>query len=135
LANIFSAGIAKPRVATHLSQDQAQQEGPCWKNCFLRKGVYPFWSVPAPGHLVHRISGHLQGTQRTLHGILEPLVSIKQLLSQSNHTGPETALITEAENLARPGSLVTSGQHQHQITLGEESSNTLKVSRGVSKQS
>jgi hypothetical protein len=38
MANTFSAGIAKPRGATHFSQDQAQQEGPCWKNCFFKKG-------------------------------------------------------------------------------------------------
>ena len=38
MAKTFSAGIAKLRVATCCSQDQAQQEGPCWKNCFFKKG-------------------------------------------------------------------------------------------------
>ena len=35
-----------------------------------------------------------QGTLRTLHGILRPLVSGTQLLLQSNLLGPETALIS-----------------------------------------
>jgi hypothetical protein len=28
------------KLVTCFSRDQAQQEGPCWKNCFLRKGVF-----------------------------------------------------------------------------------------------
>jgi hypothetical protein len=39
MAKIFSAGIAKPKVAYTLAENQAQQEGSCWKNSFLRKGV------------------------------------------------------------------------------------------------
>jgi hypothetical protein len=79
-------------------------------------------------------SQHPQGPQKTLHMILGPLVSGAQLLFQSNRTGPETALIMEAENQAGPGSQVPSGQCQHRVTLGLESSDTLKVPRGLSKQ-
>jgi hypothetical protein len=38
MAKYFSAGIAKQRVATGLSQASGtQQEGPCWKNCSLKE--------------------------------------------------------------------------------------------------
>jgi hypothetical protein len=59
-----------------------------------------FQSTPALGYLGHRVSGHMQGPHKTLHGILRPLVSGTQRLLQSNLSGPETALIREAENLA-----------------------------------
>ena len=67
--------------------------------CLIRKELLPFWSVPAPGHLERGVSGQPQGLQSTLHGISGPLVSGTQLLFQSNRTGPETALIREAENV------------------------------------
>jgi hypothetical protein len=38
MANTFCAGIAKPRMAKGFSQDQAEQEGHCWKKCFFKKG-------------------------------------------------------------------------------------------------
>ena len=60
----------------------------------------PFRSMPAPGYLGRRVWGHTQGNDRTLHRVLRPLVSGTQLLLQSNCTGPETALIREAENPA-----------------------------------
>jgi hypothetical protein len=41
-----------------------------------------------------------QATHKTRHGILRPLVSGTQLLLQSNRSGPETALIKEADKLA-----------------------------------
>jgi hypothetical protein len=75
--------------------------------------------MPALGHLERGVARHPQGPQRTLHGILGTLVSGTQLLFQSNHVGPETALIREAEN---PGSQVPSSWRQHQVTLGSESS-------------
>ena len=67
--------------------------------CLIRKELLPFWSVPAPGHLERGVGGQPQGLQSTLHGISGPLVSGTQLLFQSNHMGPETALIREAEKL------------------------------------
>ena len=48
--------------------------------------------MPALGHLERGVARHPQGPQRTLHGILGTLVSGTQLLFQSNHVGPETAL-------------------------------------------
>jgi hypothetical protein len=94
--------------------------------------IWPFQSLPAPEYLGSRVSGHLQGTHRILQGILGPLVSGTQLLLQSNHAGPETALIREAENPARSGGRVPSGPHQHQGTLGMESEDTRKVPTGHS---
>jgi hypothetical protein len=65
----------------------------------VKNGVMgPFQSIPAPGYLGQGVCGHPQGTHRTLHGILRPLVSGTQVLLQSNHEGHETALIREAEN-------------------------------------
>ena len=52
----------------------------------------PFLWAPALGHLGHGVCRHPQGSQKTLHGILRPLVSGTQLLFQSNHSGPEIAL-------------------------------------------
>jgi hypothetical protein len=69
-------------------------------NNLIKNGVQPFWSAPALTHLGHGVCGHTQGPHRTLHGILGPLVSGTQFLLQSNHAGPETALIREAENPA-----------------------------------
>jgi hypothetical protein len=43
---------------------------------------------------------NLKDPNRILHGILRPLVRGKQYLLQSNHPGPETALTSEADNLA-----------------------------------
>ena len=100
--------------------------------CLIRKELLPFWSVPAPGHLERGVGGQPQGLQSTLHGILGPLVSGTQLLFQSNHVGPETALIREAENPAWPGSQVPSGWPQDQVTLGTESADTPKVPRALS---
>jgi hypothetical protein len=82
--------------------------------------------MAAPGYLGRRVCRHPQGLHRTLHGILRPLVSGTQLLLQSNHAGPETALIREAENTALPGSQVPSGPHQYLGTLGRESSDTTR---------
>jgi hypothetical protein len=56
--------------------------------------------MPAPEYLGRGVCRHPQGTNRTLQWILRPLVSGTQLLLQSNHAGPETALIREAENPA-----------------------------------
>ena len=52
-----------------------------------------FWSMAAPGYLGHVVCGHPQG----LYGILRPVVRETQPLFQSNHAGPETALIRESE--------------------------------------
>ena len=41
-----------------------------------------------------------KGPHRIPHGILRPLVSGTQCLLQSNRSGPETALIKEADNPA-----------------------------------
>jgi hypothetical protein len=38
MTKTLTAGSAGLRVATRFSQDQAQQEGSCWKNCFFEKG-------------------------------------------------------------------------------------------------
>jgi hypothetical protein len=86
--------------------------------------MYPFRSAPALGHLGRRIARHPQVPKRTLQGILGPLVSGTQLVFQSNHVGPEAALIREAENPAWPGSQVPSSQHQHRVTLDTESADT-----------
>ena len=56
-----------------------------------------FWSMAAPGYLGHVVCGHPQGPYRTLYGILRPVVTGTQPLFQSNHVGPETALIREAK--------------------------------------
>jgi hypothetical protein len=37
------AGIAKPRVAIRFSQNQAQQEGPCWKIFFKKRESVASW--------------------------------------------------------------------------------------------
>ena len=50
-----------------------------------------------------------------------------QHLLQSNRTGPETALIMEAENQAGPGSQVPSGQCQNLGILSRESTDTPKI--------
>jgi hypothetical protein len=92
----------------------------------------PFQSAPALGLLVLRVSRHAQGPQSTLHGILEPLVSGTQLLFQSNPTGPETALIREAEKLDWPGSQDTSSRPMHRVTLGTKLVDTPKVPRALS---
>ena len=84
--------------------------------------------MPAPGHLGRRIIGHPQGPQKTFHAILGPLVNG----TQSNHRRPETALIREAEYQVGPGSQVSCGQHQHQVTLSAESADTPKILRGLS---
>ena len=75
-----------------------------------------------------RVCWHPPATHKTRHRILRPLVSGTQLLLQSNCTGPETALIREAENPAQ----VPSGPRQHQGTLGMESEDTCKVYTGPS---
>jgi hypothetical protein len=61
---------------------------------------------------------------RIPHGILRPLVSGTQHLLQSNPTGPEIALIKEADNLAWSGAQVPSGPLQHQGSLPAESLDT-----------
>jgi hypothetical protein len=53
--------------------------------------ISPFWSAPAPSHL----GADLADSPRSLEDsslILGPLVNRTQLLFQSNHVGPETAL-------------------------------------------
>ena len=64
--------------------------------------------------------------------ILRLLVSGTQLLLQSNHVGLEIALIREAEDLSRSGAQVPSGPHQHQGSLGVESSDTRNIYTGPS---
>ena len=100
--------------------------------CLIRKELLPFWSVPAPGHLERGVGGQPQGLQSTLHGISGPLVSGTQLLFQSNRTGPETALIREAEKVDWPGSQVPSGLRQHLVNEGMESADIPKVPRALS---
>jgi hypothetical protein len=40
----FSAGIAKPRLATGFSQETGtQQEGPCWKKLFFKGKKESVW--------------------------------------------------------------------------------------------
>jgi hypothetical protein len=60
------------------------------------------------------------------HGILRPLVSGTQCLLQSNHAGPETALIREADKPALSGSQVPFGPRQHQGSLPAEFPDTHK---------
>jgi hypothetical protein len=67
------------------------------------KEIQAFRLVPALTHLGHRVWGQHPGPHRTLHRILESLVSRTQLLLQSNNPGPETALIREAETWSDQG--------------------------------
>jgi hypothetical protein len=100
--------------------------------------LFPFLRLKhrwAAVHLGLRVCGHPQGPHRTLHGILWPLVTGTQLLLQSNHTRPETALIRKAENPAWPGSQVPSVWHQHWGTLDAELADTLKIPKGRSMES
>jgi hypothetical protein len=90
-----------------------------------------FRSTPTPGQLERGVCWHPQGPHRTLHGILRTLVSGAQLLLQFNRSGPETALIREAENPAWPGSQVPSGPRQHWGTLVTESVDTRKVTKST----
>jgi hypothetical protein len=90
------------------------------------------FSVPSVGRQHQGTLGtdsedNLQGPQRTLHGILQSLMSGTQLLLQSNRAGPETALIREAENPAWPESQVPSGQCQNLGILSRESTDTPKI--------
>jgi hypothetical protein len=64
-------------------------------NFLNRTPIIPFQSAPSPGHLGRGVGIHPQGTQKTLHTILGPLMSGTHLLFQSNHAGPEKALIRE----------------------------------------
>ena len=71
------------------------------------------------GNILGRVWGQPQGPHRNIHKILRPWVSGKQLLLQPYHTGPETALIREAEKQVWPGSHVPSSPWQHWAPWGQ----------------
>jgi hypothetical protein len=66
------------------------------------------------------------------HRNLRPLVSGTQRLHQSNHAGPESALIKEADNPAWSGAQVPSGPLQYRDSFCTEFLDTPKVLTGPS---
>jgi hypothetical protein len=73
------------------------------------KTMWPLPVRPPPGYLGRRVGWHPPATHKTCHGILRPLVNGTQRLLKSNRSGPETAFVREAENLAWSGAQVPSG--------------------------
>ena len=71
------------------------------------------------GNILRRVWGQPQGLHRIIHEILRPLVSGNQLLLQSYHAVPETALIREAEKEVWPGSQVPSSPGEHWAPWGQ----------------
>ena len=100
--------------------------------CLIRKELLPFWSVPAPGHLERGVGGQPQGLQSTLHGISGPLVSGTQLLFQSNHMGPETALRKQKTQPDQGHKSLPGGALTRLTWAGMELADTPKVPRGLS---
>jgi hypothetical protein len=67
------------REKTQINKISGKKKGIKQKTRLIRV-TRPFQSTPALGYLWRGVCGHPQGTHRTLHGILRPLVSGSQLL-------------------------------------------------------